>query len=110
MASAEDSSVRCKPIAYREFTRLIAAGKSAEVEKKWRSHMDRVARYLAESGMAKVRVGVLSWKGAAAAVLSATAQGDLGYFFIQAVHQPLPFTVLAPKISHGALAALAAPL
>jgi DNA-binding FadR family transcriptional regulator len=45
---------------YRELTRLIAAGKSAEVEKKWRSHMDRVARYLDESGMAKVRVGVLS--------------------------------------------------
>ena len=46
--------------AYREFTRLIAAGNSAEVEKKWRSHMDRVARYLAESGIAKVRVGVLA--------------------------------------------------
>lgn len=46
--------------AYREFTRLIEAGKSAEVEKKWRDHMNRVAQYLEESGMAKVRVGVLS--------------------------------------------------
>lgn len=46
--------------AYRELTRLIAAGKSAEVEKKCRSHMENVAKYLAESGMAKLRVGVLT--------------------------------------------------
>ena len=46
--------------AYRELTRLIAAGKAAEVEKEWCSHMENVAKYLAESGMAKLRVGVLS--------------------------------------------------
>jgi GntR family transcriptional regulator, transcriptional repressor for pyruvate dehydrogenase complex len=46
--------------AYRQLTQLIAAGKSAEVEKKYRRHMDNVARYLAESGIAKVRVRVLA--------------------------------------------------
>jgi len=57
---AFDRSCATAVDAYREFTRLIAAGKSAEVEKKWRSHMDRVAQYLTESGIAKVRVSVLS--------------------------------------------------
>jgi GntR family transcriptional repressor for pyruvate dehydrogenase complex len=42
--------------AYRELTRLIGAGKAAEVERKWRSHMERSARYLDESGLAKLRV------------------------------------------------------
>jgi GntR family transcriptional regulator, transcriptional repressor for pyruvate dehydrogenase complex len=46
--------------AYRELTRLIAAGKPAEAEKKWRSHMDNVARYLVESGIAKLRVSMLT--------------------------------------------------
>jgi len=46
--------------AYRELTRLIAAGKSAEVEKKLCDHLENVASYLAESGMAKLRVGVLA--------------------------------------------------
>ena len=46
--------------AYRELTRLIAAGKPAEAEKKWRSHMENVANYLAESGMAKLRVKVFA--------------------------------------------------
>ena len=36
--------------------------------------------------------------------------GMVGYFFAQAVHQPLPFTALPPKRSQGALAASAAPL
>lgn len=44
--------------AYRELTRLIGAGKAAAVERKWRSHMERSARYLAESGMARLRVRV----------------------------------------------------
>lgn len=46
--------------AYRELTRLIAAGKAVEAERKCRSHLERVARYLTESGLAKVRVRVLS--------------------------------------------------
>ncbi len=46
--------------AYRELTRLIALGKAAEAEKKCRSHLGAVAKYLAESGMAKLRVSVLA--------------------------------------------------
>lgn len=49
--------------AYRDLTRLIAAGRSAEAEKKLRGHMDNIAKYLAESGMAKLRLGVLSQPG-----------------------------------------------
>lgn len=45
--------------AYRDLTRLIATGKSAEAERKLRGHMDHVAKYLAESGMANLRLGVL---------------------------------------------------
>lgn len=45
---------------YRQLTRLLAAGKSAEVEKKWRRHMDDLAGYLAKSGIAKLRVSVLA--------------------------------------------------
>lgn len=46
--------------SYRELTRLIGAGKSADVEKKWCGHMNNITKYLAASGMAKVRISVLA--------------------------------------------------
>lgn len=53
---------RCAVIvnSNRELTKLIGAGKAAEVERKWRTHMERSAKYLDESGMAKLRVSVLA--------------------------------------------------
>jgi DNA-binding FadR family transcriptional regulator len=43
---------------YRELTRLIGMGKAAAAERLWRGHMERSARYLAESGLGKLRVSV----------------------------------------------------
>lgn len=73
----------------------------------------RSAQYLADSGIAKVRVGVSREKsGLLPRVSRQQPEGGrmVGYFFAQAVHQPLPFTALPPKRSQGALAASAAPL
>jgi DNA-binding FadR family transcriptional regulator len=44
--------------AYKELTRLLAAGKAAEAEKLWRGYMASIADYLIESGMSKLKVRI----------------------------------------------------